>query len=247
VKHGEAPDQTGSSEQARLARGFQRQWRLVRLALPLGIVTTVASLNVSIPRYFIQARMGERQLGIFSAMAYATVAMALVSDSLGHCAIPRMSRLYAAGQLAGFRSLLLRLLAAGGALGLAGLVIAQVMGARLLTIFYSQQYAAHSGVFVLLMFATAIRCMAYMLTVGITSARCFRIQVPIFVLVAGCSALACARWVPTGGLAGGAAAMVVAAVVHLVLAAAVACYLLLQPAKRVKEPQPSLDYGEAGL
>lgn len=238
----EVPDQTGCWRPARLARGFQRQWHLMRLALPLGIVTTVASLNVNIPRYFIHAQMGERQLGIFSAMAYATVAMSLVSDSLGHCAIPRMSRLYAVGQVAEFRSLLLRLLAAGGALGLAGLAGAQLMGARLLTIFYSQQYAAYSGVFVLLMFATAIRCVAYMLTVGITSARCFRIQVPIFALAAGCSALACARWVPTAGLAGGAIAMVVAAAVHLVLAATVVTYLLLQPVKRAREPQPSFDW-----
>jgi O-antigen/teichoic acid export membrane protein len=246
VKLGEIRDQTGCWRPARLARGFQRQSHLMRLALPLGIVTTVASLNVNIPRYFIHARMGEHQLGIFSAMAYATVAMALVSDSLGHCAIPRMSRLYATGELAEFRSLLLRLLAAGGALGLAGLAGAQVMGARLLTIFYSRQYAAYSGVFILLMFATAIRCVACMLTAGITSARCFRIQVPMFALVAGCSALACARWVPTTGLAGGAIAMVIAAAVHLVLAAAVLTYLLLQPVKRVKEPQPSFDYWEPG-
>jgi O-antigen/teichoic acid export membrane protein len=71
---------------------YRRQWNLMRMALPLGISTTMAALNLHMPRYFIQARLGERQLGIYSAMAYATVAMILVADSLGHCAIPRLSR-----------------------------------------------------------------------------------------------------------------------------------------------------------
>ena len=63
----------------------------------------------------------------------------------------------------------------------------------------------------MLILATAIHCVACMLTSAVTSARCFRIQVPLYALVVGSNALACARWVPTAGLAGGAAAMAVAA------------------------------------
>jgi O-antigen/teichoic acid export membrane protein len=229
--------QTIRGRSSRQGKGFRRQLNLMRVALPLGIAMTMATINLNMPRYFIHARLGERQLGIFSAMAYATVAMILVSDSLGHCAIPRMSRLYTGGRLAEFESLLLRLLAAGGVLGLAGLAVAQVLGVRLLTIFYGREYAVHSRIFVVLILATAIHCVACMFTSAITSARCFRIQVPLYALVAGSNALACARWVPTAGLAGGAAAMVVAAVVHLVLGAAVVGGLLWAPAKRVACPQ----------
>jgi O-antigen/teichoic acid export membrane protein len=217
-------------------RGLQRQWRLMRLALPLGIVTTLAALNLNMPRYFIHAWMGEHQLGIFSAMAYATVAMTLISDSLGHCAIPRLSRVYASGRLAEFRMLLFKMLAAGGALGLAGLAAATLLGSRLLTLVYSREYAAYSRVFILLMLAAAIHCAACMFTSGITSARCFRIQVPLYGMVAGSSALACARWVPANGLAGGAAAMVVGASVHFVLGAAIMSYLLWTAARRAMPP-----------
>jgi hypothetical protein len=76
-----------------------------------------------------------------------------------------------------------------------------------------------------------------MFTSAITSARCFQIQAPLYALVAGSNALACARWVPTAGLAGGAAAMVVAALVHLVLGAGVLGFLLRAPAGRVARPQ----------
>ena len=220
------------------------------MALPLGISTTMAALNLNMPRYFIHARLGERQLGIYSAMAYATVAMILVADSLGHCAIPRMSRLYTAGRLVEFRSLLLKLVAAGGGLGLAGLAVARVMGVRLLTLLYGHEYAAHYQIFLVLILATAIHCVACMLTSAVTSARCFRIQVPLYALVVGSNAIACARWVPTAGLAGGAAAMAVAAVVHLVLGAAVVGWLLRAPAKRAACPQAAqacVDDWEASL
>jgi O-antigen/teichoic acid export membrane protein len=225
------PPEWRRSSPPRRPHAFHRQRDLMRLALPLGVVTTMASVNLNMPRYFIHSRFGEHQLGIFSAMAYAALAMTLVSDSLGHCALPRLSRLYAGGRLAEFRSLLLRLLLVAGTLGLAGVLAAHFMGARLLTIFYSREYAAHYRVFILLVLAIAIHCVAGVLTSGILSARCFRIQVPMFALVAVCSAMGCARWVPTAGLAGGAAAMAVAATVHLVLAAAVVGCLLSAPAK----------------
>jgi hypothetical protein len=85
----------------------------------------------------------------------------------------------------------------------------------------------------MLMIATAIHCVGGVLTSGIMSARCFRIQVPMFALVMGSSALACWRLVPTCGLAGGAMAMVVGAVVRLLLAVAVVSYLFLVHAKGV--------------
>ena len=227
------PSNWKHSWQAEYPKGFRRHWNLMRLALPLGLVTTMASINLNMPRYFIESRMGEHQLGIFSALAYTTVAITLVSDSLGQSAIPLMSRLYASGQLGEFRAALVQLSIIGGVLGLVGLAVARIVGTRLLAMFYSPEYAAASQVFIMLMIATAIHCVGGVLTSGIMSARCFRIQVPMFALVMGSSALACWRLVPTCGLAGGAMAMVVGAVVRLLLAAAVVSYLFLVHAKGV--------------
>jgi O-antigen/teichoic acid export membrane protein len=211
----------------RFARGAEaRPWDLMRIALPLGIATTMAALNLNMPRYFIHARLGERQLGIYSALAYTTVAMVLVTDSLAHCAIPRLSRLYSGGEMTEFRSLLFRLVAAGGLLGAGGLIVVQLAGKRLITLMYGTEYAAHFQVFLVLILAAAIYCVASMFTIAITSARYFRIQVPLYTLVVGSNALACARWVPSSGLAGGATAMLVAATVHFVLGVSVVVYLL---------------------
>jgi O-antigen/teichoic acid export membrane protein len=218
-----------TSRESRPDKGFARSWNLMRVALPLGIATTMAALNLNMPRYFIHSRLGEHQLGIYSAMAYATVPMILVSDSLGHSVIPRLARLYTGARLAEYRALLLRMVAIGASLGLAGLAAARFLGVRLLTIFFGREYAAHSRTFMVLILATAIYCVACMFTSAITSARSFRIQAPIYILVAASNLVACAIWVPAAGLTGGASAMVVAAAVHLVLGAAVVGYLLLVP------------------
>ena len=215
---------------------FRRQWTLVRLSLPLGIVMTLVSLNLSMPRYFVEAKLGEHQLGIFSAMAYTTVAVTMFADSLGHATIPRLSRLYAGGQLAAFRSSLLSLVAVGAAFSLAGVATAQLLGTRLLTILFRPEYAAHAGVFVWLVIAAGISCVSSLLHYGITSARCFGIQVPMFVLVVGSNALACAWLVPSRGLAGAAMAMAVAACVHLASTAGVLLYLFSSRAHREAGP-----------
>jgi O-antigen/teichoic acid export membrane protein len=217
---------TPSTDQ-RWPRGARPQWKLARIALPMGIVTTVASLNLQMPRYFIHARMGDHALGVFSALAYTTVAMTLVGDSLGHCVVPRLSRLYAGRRFVAFRALLMKLLAGGCAVGIIGLALAQGFGARLLRIFYSSEYATHAHVFVLLTTAAAIHFAASMLTSGITSARYFRIQVPLYLLVTASTAIGCAWLIPTLGLTGGALAVIAGAVVRLVLAAVVVRYLLL--------------------
>jgi O-antigen/teichoic acid export membrane protein len=206
--------------------GAARRLDLMVTALPLGLATTMAALNLNMPRYFIHTRLGERQLGIYSALAYTTAAMVLVSDSLGHSAIPRLSRLYSAERLPEYRALLVKLLAVGATLGSAGLVVAGCFGERLLTLIYGREYAVHYRVFLLLIVATAIYCAACMFTSAITAARCFRIQVPLYGLIVGANALACTRLVPAAGLTGAAEAMILASTVHLVLGATVLAILL---------------------
>jgi O-antigen/teichoic acid export membrane protein len=200
--------------------------RLLLLALPLGLVTTLAAINLHMPRYFVEAAMGERSLGVFSAMAYATIALTLVGDSMGSCVVPRLAKLYAASRVTEYRARLLRLLVVGSAIGVCGLIVARGIGPWFLAVFYSPTYAAQAPVFTLLMIAAAIHFAASMLNCGITSARCFGIQVPIYAIVAGTTAWGCARWIKTMGLAGAALGVIGGATVRLVLCAVVVTRLL---------------------
>jgi O-antigen/teichoic acid export membrane protein len=77
--------------------------RLVKVALPLGIVAMLMSFNANVPRYFIEHYLGERELGIFAAMAYLMVVGGTVVGALGQSASPRLAKYYAAGHLYAFK------------------------------------------------------------------------------------------------------------------------------------------------
>jgi O-antigen/teichoic acid export membrane protein len=203
----------------------RRLWTLARTALPLGIVTTVASVNLQIPRYFVHAHMGERSLGIFSALAYTTVAMTLVADSLGQCIVPRLSRLFAGGRYADFASHIRALLLIGCLIGASGVAGVQALGPRLLRLFYGPEYAAHSHLFILLTVGAAIHFVGSMFTTAITASRHFGVQVPMYVAMAASTAFGCARWIPAMGLQGAALAVMCGAVVRLTVAAGVVGWL----------------------
>jgi O-antigen/teichoic acid export membrane protein len=189
--------------------------RLAWLALPLGLVMLLISLNANIPRYFIEHHLGMGELGIFAAMAYLLVAGNTVVGALGQSASPRLASHYAEGNLDAFGGLLFKLMGMGALLGGAGILVAIAGGRELLTLLYTPEFAARSDVFVWLMVVGAVSYLASFLGYGMTAARCFRAQFPLFALVTGGSAMACFWLVPRSGLSGAAWAMLAAALVQL--------------------------------
>ena len=194
---------------------------LFRLALPLGIVTGLVSLNSSIPRYFLEAFQGPAELGIFSAMSYCVMAGGLLVNALGQSVVARLSRLYSAGDEPGFRGLMMRLVAVGLVLGAAAIAVAYLAGRPVLEILYDPEYAARPGAFVIVVLGGSIGYVSSFLGYGMTAARFFRVQAPLFGALAAVNALTCAVLVPRLGLTGAALATVVTALAGLVLSLAV--------------------------
>jgi O-antigen/teichoic acid export membrane protein len=151
--------------------------------------------------------------------------MTLVGDSLGQCVVSRLSRLFAEGHRAKFAAHIRLLLLMASVVGVGGIAIVHLYGSRLLRLIYSPEYAAHSHVFALLTVGAAIHFVASMLTVAITATRNFVVQVPMYVAMAVCTAVGCARWIPAWGLQGAAFAVIGGAVVRLMVAAGVMCHV----------------------
>jgi O-antigen/teichoic acid export membrane protein len=74
--------------------------RLLRTALPLGLVMMIVSLTNNVPRYFVERDLGARDLGFFAALSAVTAAGVTVVGALGQSATPRMARLFANGDRA---------------------------------------------------------------------------------------------------------------------------------------------------
>lgn len=200
--------------------------QLTWLTLPLGLVMMLISLNSNIPRYFIESYLGERELGIFAALAYLMVAGNIVISALGLSASPRLAKYYAAGNSTAFRTLAIKLVGMGAAIGVVAVLVALVAGRELLTIVYRPEYAQHKDLFVLVMVAAAIGYVASFLGYGMTAARYFLIQIPLFTAVTGTSAIASLWLIPSLGLQGAALALILAAIVQTVFSLGVIFHAL---------------------
>ena len=191
--------------------------KLAWLALPLGLGMLLISLNVNIPRYFIEQTLGERQLGFFAAIAYLMVAGNMVVNALGESASPRLAKYYAEGNRHAFSQLLLRLVGIAVILGGLAVVVAKFAGSLILTIVYQPEYAQHVDLFVWLMVAAGVSYVASFLGYGMTAARYFRIQMPLFSIATASSAIACFWLVPAFELKGAAIALTLSAVIQAVM------------------------------
>lgn len=188
--------------------------KLTWLALPLGLVMLLVSLNANIPRYFIEHYFGERELGIFAAMAYLMVAGTTVVNALGESASPRLAKYYAMRNVIAFRNLLFKLMGIGAVLGLLSVFTVLLAGREILTLLYKNEYASQIDVFVWIAIAASINYIASFLGYGMTAARYFRVQIPLFALVVITLIISSFLLIPTRGLTGAAIALAIAAIIN---------------------------------
>jgi O-antigen/teichoic acid export membrane protein len=194
-------------ESARPRWEFSALAILAKTAFPLGVVMMLISLNINVPRYFIESTLGARELGIFAAIAYIMSAGNTVVGALGQSATPRLARHFAEGNLSAYQSLVRKLLTIGVAFGSTEILLALLIGRPVLTWLYKPEYADRVDIFVWVMAVAAIANLASFLGYAITAARCFRPQVPLFGSCVVISAIACWALVPSQGLRGAAWAM----------------------------------------
>jgi O-antigen/teichoic acid export membrane protein len=205
----------------------RRIGEIARVALPLGVVMALISLTSNIPRYFIQALLGERELGIFAALTYVTAAGMTIVSAVGNSLTPAMARDFDRGDVRAFARRFWLLASAAAGIGISGFLAAVVFARPLLQIAYGEEYARSAGVFVHAMALGTVTYLAGAVGFAMSAARCFRSQAPMFVLVVATIFAASAAWIPSSGLHGALSALMAGAAVQLALGAA-----LLGPAIR---------------
>lgn len=210
-----------TGESVRLSWRPQLLWRLFLLALPLGFVTLMASLNVNVPRLFL-ARIGERELGIFAGLSYVYVIGARFLLALCKSAEPRLAKLFVARDTRAFWSLGRRITALALVVGIAGVVAAVVAGRPILILLYGQEYADHNRAFVLIMIASALAYVAVALQQLVIASRRFRAQVTITTLTSASVLLLSFLLIPRFGIVGAAVAVLASQAIELIASAIVA-------------------------
>jgi O-antigen/teichoic acid export membrane protein len=196
---------------------------IVRLTLPLGFSAMLISINTAIPRYFIDAYCGNRQLGIFAALTYFIVAGNLSMNAVGQSVLPRLARLFKSRSRIQFWRLLSLLFICAAFIAASSMGVAILFGRRLLLL-YGTEYVNSYPVFLIVM-STA--CPGYFLSVfnfSFNAIAAYRVQVPLFFAVSLCLILLCKVLIPAHGLAGAAIALFVASTIQAVISVTVLAF-----------------------
>lgn len=206
----------------------RRLSKLALTGLPMGFALMMISLNLNIPRYFIERRLGMAELGIFSAIAVLLAAGSVVTNAVGQAAAPRLAIAFAKRDKRAFGLLLTALIGASLGLGVLGFGGALLFGRQALALIYRPEYSTHQDLLVWLMAASGLYYLGSTLGYAVTAVRCFNPQLPLFSIAALTTAAGCIVFVPAMGLRGAALAILVSAFVQCVGSA----YLLYGACKR---------------
>ena len=180
----------------------------------MGFVLMLVSLNLNIPRFFIQQHLGTRELGIFSAIATLLAAGSVVANAVGQAAAPRLARCFALQDHRGFRILLASLVVGSLGLGALGFGGALLFGREAMALIYRPEYSTRQDVLVWLMGASGFFYLGSTLGYAVTAVRCFTPQLPLFAGAAVTTAIGCVTLVPSQGLRGAAMAILISAFVQ---------------------------------
>lgn len=189
--------------------------RLLRLSLPLGVISMLAALTANIPRYFIEGRLGTAELGIYSAIASLLTAGTLVVSAFGQAIMVPAAKAFVEGDRRRYRSFIAQSAALGIIPGAGAVVISVLWGRFLLSHLFRPEYGEHADILVWLMAAGGVLFVTGGFGFVMTAARVLIPQIPL--LAANCStaALFSALWIPKYGLRGAAQAVCMAVLVQL--------------------------------
>ena len=181
--------------------------KLIRLSLPLGVVASLVSLNINLPRYVLEGWWGAQHLGYYAALANLATMGNILMQPLGQVTLSRMALLGRADPTA-FRRLLTRIPGLAALVGTSGALASVLFGQRILAMVYQPGYAALNPVLTWLMAGSAITYVSSMLGYAMTARRLFRVQVPLYAMSVLASLCLCLAYVPSRGLMGAAYATV---------------------------------------
>ena len=179
---------------------------LVLMALPMGLVWLVDSLNQNLPRYVVEAQLGEELLGFYVPMTYVVTVGSAFVFALGAPLAPRLARYVAEENDGAFAKLSLALLALAAGLGAMGIAVAVLAGDVFLSLAYADSFAAYQPEFVWIMIGGALHFVLALSMYALTAARYLKTQAVVYSAAAVTTGLAAVVWVPCSGLMGAAQA-----------------------------------------
>jgi len=176
--------------------------KLIRIAIPLGVVLALISLNGNIPRYFVEYYLGEGSLGVFSALVYFMIPGNLIMNSMGQTMSTQMAKMVYEKNIAMYRHHLKKIIAVGGMISVVALFFSVIWGREILLIFYSGEFTQQARILIWVMGISFFIYVSAGLGYGMTAAGYFKSQIPLFIGVTIVTILCNYILVPAMGIFG---------------------------------------------
>lgn len=190
--------------------------RMLKWGFPLGTVMMLVSLSVNIPRYYIAAIYGLRDVGYFSSVTYLMNVGQIFITAVGQSASPRLARLYSESRLEAFMRIVGILVVISLMVGVVGVLISLVSGDTLLALLYNKDTSRLKGLLVLAMIAGCLWYCASVMGIALTSMQKFAVQLPVAVLVCVVSLISSALVIPHAPLYASGFVLVITSAAQLV-------------------------------
>lgn len=181
----------------------EKMRELAILALPLGLVATLESFSVNIPRYVLHAYTNEETLGYYAAVSYFVSAGNVVVLAYGNVLSPRLARFFNFNR-AMFRRELIHAIAAVAVIGFLGVSFAIIAGDRFLQSIYGDDYYGYSDIFAWCMVAGAFGYVGAIVGYGLHAARRSRVQLRSLIISVAIIGVSSMLLVPRFGMSGAA-------------------------------------------
>jgi O-antigen/teichoic acid export membrane protein len=211
-----------------------RQLQMLWVASPLAICAMLVSVNGYVPRYLLESFVGRREVGLYAAINYIPSGCFLAVTALGYAVFARLSKLFAKGDMVGFKLLLVKIAVIYGSLGVGGLLLSVIAGRQVLTLVYRPEYAQHVDLLRWLMIVGFVNCLTTAMQCGLTATAQFRVQVPLFAGVTAISLVGSAILIPRLGLVGASVAALISSIVQLCASASLVFRTMGKRARELK-------------
>lgn len=149
------------------------------IALPMGIVTLIASLTLNIPRYFLEHRASIELLGIFGSLIYLISIITKFTNSLSQILSPKLVNAFNKKKFNAFKKLALIGVSLNIFIGLALLIVVYTFGDIIITMIYNESYQEFSEELLYLSFYGLLMFVGGFIGNILTSMRVFKVQIYI--------------------------------------------------------------------
>ena len=183
---------------------WRKQTALIKLSFALGLSALLSSLNTNIPRYFVEAHLGEAALGTFSLVCALMLIGTYLFSAMGYVVAPKVAQAFNSGNYQKAQQIFLVQCGLYFLAGTAAVILSWLIGKQLLMLCFGASYGQYHHVLILLMVANITHFLSGATYEAMIALRQTQLPFYLFGLSAVICLISCFFLVPSYGMEGAA-------------------------------------------